>query len=189
MDNDKYYDDTIDTINEVRKEKFINDFINSDKIDVDAFHEESLKRVKNIQREEQEKERVVSEFAKSNIDFDELHKQALEKAKNNQSEYNCVAFDKPVEVKKKLIKNEKLKKVATTALKIVAVVGFVAFIVIEIADFEAHPEEYLTTHPDFKGGPELFASFKRAPENLAPLFNSISEYIADHIANIKGKGM
>lgn len=86
--------------------------------------------------------------------------------KDDDGNYTLVSFEGAVKVGKKAISKESKAKKIKKSIVIVSVALGLANGVIFGADVINHPENYLSTHPDFQGHVSYSEMIKRTPENF-----------------------
>lgn len=77
----------------------------------------------------------------------------------------CVSFPGETEVKQKEVSSEHKSKLFKRAMIILATAATLGSSVLFV-DFANHPEDYLTTHPDFDGRATISEILDRTPENF-----------------------
>ena len=86
--------------------------------------------------------------------------------KDDEGNYNLVSFEGAVKVGKKPISKESKTKKIKKSIAIVSVALGLANGVIFGADIINHPENYLSTYPNFQGHVTYSEMIKRTPENF-----------------------
>lgn len=82
------------------------------------------------------------------------------------SNFKVVSFDGDAMVGTKAISSEnKLNKIQKTVLAVLVAAGL-GLGTITFVDIAKHPEDYLTTHPDFDGTATISEVIDRTPENF-----------------------
>lgn len=101
--------------------------------------------------------------------YDQMKRVINSKEEEEYQKYKLLYLDKPAKVERKEVPAGKKNKALARALAAVAVAGTLALGVagtIQIVDLAQHPEDYLTTHPDFDGRVTFSEVIDRTPENF-----------------------
>ena len=98
----------------------------------------------------------------NNIDYEET-KQVFD---NKEQNYRLINSEKKFEVKTKEVPKEKKSRAGAKFLAAAAITLGLAGGSITMVDLAQHPEDYLTTHPEFEGTPTISEILDRTPDNF-----------------------
>lgn len=91
---------------------------------------------------------------------------AMRDAKMIKEKYRVCTFEGAAEVHEKNISKESKNSKTKQAIIATLVALGLAASTISFVDIAKHPEDYLTTHPDFDGTPTISEIIDRTPENF-----------------------